>query len=263
MLYQAGWDPDRVELLDVTDEPQLQPVNTDVGAQRSAEDLPTVEEWRRSHDAALAAASKPVAVSATRLAAEAAARREAEEEARRAAAGDPGLAKGPRDIDLPPWQKGRYGTAIGRAVHGVLQTVDLTTGAGLIEACAAQAAAEGVLGRESAIEALCRSALSSDVVQRAARRKHWREVYVGVPYGDGVLEGFIDLLYEDDDGLVIIDYKTDSWRSESDLDAKVDRYRIQLQAYAGAVRDAVGRDVARALLLFLSRDEAVMRTVEL
>ena len=120
-----------------------------------------------------------------------------------------------------------------------------------------------MLGRENVIEALCRSALGSDVVQRAARRTHWREVYVGVPHGDGVLEGFIDLLYEDDDGLVIIDYKTDSWRSSSDLDAKVDRYRIQLQAYAGAVRDAVGRDVAQASLLFLSRNEAVMRTVDL
>ena len=46
----------------------------------------------------------------------------------------PGLAKEPRDVDLPPWQKGRYGTAIGRAVHGVLQTVDLATGDGLAEA---------------------------------------------------------------------------------------------------------------------------------
>ena len=233
------------------------------GTLPNTKDLPMVDEWRRATMRHLLAASKPVAVSATRLAAEEAARREAEEEARRAAAGDPGLAKGPRDIDLPPWQKGRYGTAIGRAVHGVLQTVDLLTGEGLIEACAAQAAAEGVLGNEDVIEALCRAALDSEVVQRAARRKHWREVYVGVPYGDGVLEGFIDLLYEDDDGLVIVDYKTDSWRNPRDLDAKVERYRVQLQAYAKAVQDAVGRDVVRTALLFLSRDQAVMRIVEL
>jgi hypothetical protein len=50
---------------------------------------------------------------------------------------------------LPPWQKGRYVSAIGRAVHAVLQTVDLATGQGLAEAGAAQAAAEGVLGREN------------------------------------------------------------------------------------------------------------------
>ncbi|QZT60294.1 UvrD-helicase domain-containing protein [Mycolicibacterium austroafricanum] len=260
VLHEAGWDPMRVELLDVADEPPLPPAVA--GVAQSADDLPTVQEWHRVHDAALAEARRPVAISATRLAAEEAARREAEEEARRAARGDPGLAKGPRDIDLPPWQKGRYGTAIGRAVHGVLQTVDLATGDSLVDACAAQAAAEGVLGRESVIEALCRSALGSDVIQRAARSKYWREVYVGVPYGDAVLEGFIDLLYEDDDGLVIVDYKTDSWRSAGDLDVTVERYRVQLQAYAGSVRDAVGRDVARALLLFLSHDESVVRAVE-
>ena len=28
--------------------------------------------------------------------------------------------------------------------------------------------------------------------------------------GDRVLEGYIDLLYRDDDGLVIVDYKTDA-----------------------------------------------------
>ncbi len=59
---------------------------------------------------------------------------------------------------MPPWQKGRYGSAIGRAVHAVLQTVDLATGQGLAEAGAAQAAAEGVLGREGVIEAFCRGA---------------------------------------------------------------------------------------------------------
>ena len=59
---------------------------------------------------------------------------------------DPGLVKEGRDLELPPWNKGRYGTAIGRAVHAVLQTVDLATGAGLADLAAAQAAAEGVLG---------------------------------------------------------------------------------------------------------------------
>ena len=262
VLYQAGWNLEDVELLDVGDEPRPMRRPSDGEAELRAAELPTLEEWRCAHDAALTAALRPVAVSATYLAAEEAARRAADEESRRAVADDPGLAKGARDIDLPPWQKGRYGTAIGRAIHGVLQTVDLTTGEGLVEASTAQAAAEGVLGRENVIEALCRAALDSELVRHAAQCQHWREVYVGVPYGDAVLEGYIDLLYEDDDGLAIVDFKTDSWRSESELDAKVDRYRIQLQAYASAVRDAVGRDIARASLLFLARNEAVMRAVE-
>ena len=64
---------------------------------------------------------------------------------------DPGMMKEGRDLELPPWNKGRYGTAIGRAVHAVLQTVDLATGAGLADLAAAQAAAEGVLGHEATI----------------------------------------------------------------------------------------------------------------
>ncbi|MEQ7127409.1 PD-(D/E)XK nuclease family protein [Actinopolymorpha sp. B11F2] len=76
--------------------------------------------------------------------------------------------------------------------------------------------------------ALVRSALASDVVQGAAHRPPWKETYVGtvVPGTEAaglaaalgantgedevVLEGFIDLIYRSDDGLVVVDYKTDA-----------------------------------------------------
>jgi len=86
-------------------------------------------------------------------------------------------------------------------------------------------------------------------------------VYVGVPDSDRVLEGFIDLLYEEGDGVSILDYKTDSWKDVAELDAKVERYQAQMRAYVRAVRESVGRDVASATLLFLSRDGAVARPV--
>jgi ATP-dependent exoDNAse (exonuclease V) beta subunit len=194
-----------------------------------------------------------VAVSATRLAEEAARALELETLA--------GVQKDPRDIDLPPWQKGRYGSAIGRAVHGVLQTVDLSSGAGLAEAGAAQAAAEGVLGSEGVIEAFCRSALAAAVVREAAGLPHWREVYVGIPYGDGVLEGYIDLLYRSASGLVVVDYKTDRWRGEADLGRKVERYQVQLQAYGRAVAEAAGEAVAGLALLFLNAGGAARAVI--
>ena len=244
LLYDAGWDPDLVAPLAWIAPPAAMPTST--AFDPTGEDLPSMAEWQEQHTAALAVATRPVATSATRLAEEAAARAAATAES------PAGLQKDPRDIDLPPWQKGRYGSAIGRAVHAVLQTVDLTTGAGLAETAAAQAAAEGVLGREDVIEALCRSALASEVVRRAARLPHWREVYVGVPYEAGVVEGYIDLLYRDDDGLVVVDYKTDSWQNEADLAAKVDRYRVQLETYAMAAARAVDEPVTRTLLLFLA-----------
>src|SRR5262249_57455827 len=95
-----------------------------------------------------------------------------------AATGDPGLAKDARDLELPPWNKGRYGTAIGRAVHAVLQTIDLATGAGITDLAAAQAAAEGVLGYETTIADLASAALGSPTVRAASAAEYWREAYV-------------------------------------------------------------------------------------
>ena len=83
------------------------------------------EEWAAARRAALIAASRPTTVAATALTEEGSPDSEGEPEP------DPGLRKRPLDIDLPPWLKGRYGTAVGRAVHGVMQTIDLATGAGL------------------------------------------------------------------------------------------------------------------------------------
>jgi ATP-dependent exoDNAse (exonuclease V) beta subunit len=165
---------------------------------------------------------------------------------------DPGLAKDPRDLELPPWNKGRYGTAIGRAVHGVLQTVDLATGDGLTDAVAAQVLAEGVAHHADLVTNLAIAALESEVVRHAATRPHWRETYAGTGIGDRILEGVIDLLYRDNDGeLVIVDYKTDAVPAAA-LDARVDYYRPQMAAYALAIQAATGQPVDRCVLLFLT-----------
>ena len=168
-----------------------------------------------------------------------------------AAGGD----KRPRDLELPAWQKGRYGSAIGRAVHGVLQTVDLATGEPLDETVAAQAAAEGVIGRETDIARLVRAALSSEVLAESLTRPRWRETYVATPVGERMLEGYIDLLFRTAEGLVVVDYKTAS--SSADLEARMDAYRSQGAAYALAVAGATGEHVARVVFLFLTADGAV------
>ena len=153
--------------------------------------------------------------------------------AERAVRADPGLAKDARDLELPPWNKGRYGTAVGSAVHAVLQTVDLVDGRDIDETAAAQAAAEGVIGREDDIAALARSALASRTVREAvATSDYRREMYVATQVEGHTLEGYVDLVYRTAEGLVVVDYKTDAWRDESDLDAKVERYRLQGASYA-------------------------------
>ena len=216
--------------------------------------VPPFDEWQRELERALAGSSRPRVLAATALTAD----------GTPDAADDPGLAKRPRDLDLPPWHKGRYGTAVGRAVHAVLQTVDLTSGAGLDDAVAAQAAAEGVLGREDEIAALARAALASPTVQAAAARPHWREVHVAVSLVPDdptrLLEGYVDLLYRDDDGsLVVADYKTGAADDDEVLDDRMARYRFQGAAYADAVAAATGDHVSRCVFVFLTTDGPIER----
>jgi ATP-dependent helicase/nuclease subunit A len=151
-------------------------------------------------------------------------------------------------------------------VHGVLQVVDLATGAGLDEAVAAQAAAEGVVGHERRIRTLVRAALRAPSVIEAAALPHWREVHVAVPVDDDpirTLEGYVDLLYRRIDGLVVVDYKTGpSGPDDPDLDALVDRYRLQGASYALAVAEAVGDErVADVVFVFLTPQGPVERSL--
>ena len=169
-------------------------------------------------------------------------------------------------------------------MHAVLQTVDLATGEGIVETAAAQAAAEGVLGLEDVIVELARSALASDVVRDAVANGYRREMYVAAPFpapcpngkpapcpngksapcpnGTADLEGYVDLVYRTDvRGLVVVDYKTDGWATEADLDAKLARYRLQGASYALALAEATGEPVARCVFLFLAPAGAVARDV--
>ena len=206
--------------------------------------LPPFAVWEAELAAALASASVPRVVAATALTDEGTSDVEAEP--------GPGLDKWPRDLDLPPWLKGRYGTSVGRAVHGVLQTVDLATGAGLEAAVAAQCEAEAVQERTEIVQQLVVSALGSPSVREAARCPHWREVYVCTPVGGRLLEGYIDLLYRGNDGLVVVDHKTASTSDAASLDSRVAAYRNQGASYALAVAGATGEPVMRVTFLFLT-----------
>jgi ATP-dependent exoDNAse (exonuclease V) beta subunit len=238
---QPGWEAFRAEPADlaVLD-------RSDATATAGAAPLPW-DDWLAARDAARAESARRRVRSATALARDAQAA---------PAAPEPGLAKGPRDLELPPWNKGRYGTALGRAVHAVLQTVDLATGAGIDDAAAAQAAAEGIVGREGDVAARARVALTTRAVREAVAHDFHREMYVATPVDGTTLEGYVDLVYRRPDGLVVVDYKTDAWSDPSELDAKVARYRLQGAAYAVALEQATGEPVAECVFVFLGAEAA-------
>lgn len=150
------------------------------------------------------------------------------------------------------YRRGRGSTNLGRAVHSVLQSVDLISQSNLEEISKAQAAAEGIPGSWKEVVELARKGIDTDVVRRAVSLgNYYREVFVSVAVDGGLVEGFIDLLFEDDDGLVIVDYKTDTLNDESELPEAQEKYKLQGGAYAFSVEEATGKPVKEVVLIFL------------
>ncbi|MDE2893547.1 MAG: UvrD-helicase domain-containing protein [Chloroflexota bacterium] len=164
------------------------------------------------------------------------------------------------DDDLPAWRRGRAGTAIGRATHGVLQVIDLNNPreAEIANAARAQAAAES-LRRPAAdeVERLVKRALESRTVRAAVHAPRlWREIYAAVEIDGVLLDGFIDLLYELPNGnLVVVDYKTDALHEAEAVDHALDGYRLQAASYALILEQSLKRRVERCVLLFLHPGE--------
>ena len=98
-------------------------------------------------------------------------------------------------------------------------------------------------------------------VREAVPHGFHREMYVATPVDGTTLEGYVDLVYRRPDGLVVVDYKTDAWRDDADLDAKVARYRLQGASYAVALEQATGSPVAECVFLFLGEHDARERVV--
>jgi len=201
-------------------------------------------EWQSERNRVFTAASRRTGIAATRLSEELAG------VDGRDAVDDPGLEKRPVNVELPPWQRGRYGTSIGRAVHGVLQFCDLGTGSDIDNLARAQCASEGVIGLEPQVAALARSALTTPVVRTVAGgAEHWRELFVVAPVGSRVLEGYVDLLVRTPSGLVIVDYKTDQWSGPVQSAERVGRYRLQLAAYAAALTTVLDEPIVGGILV--------------
>ena len=155
-----------------------------------------------------------------------------------------------------PWRRGRAGTLIGRALHVVLQSADLDTGSDIEVWARAQAIAEGIPDSEREVAKLARRAIESPTVRRAVvSGRYWREVPVAIPAGGGSLQGFIDLLFEEDGELVVVDYKTDDVREEAE--GSIDRYRIQGAAYALALQQATGKKIKEVIFLFPRPEPAI------
>ena len=158
-------------------------------------------------------------------------------------------------------KKGRAGSAIGRAVHATLEFVDFDEPLDLDALVQRQCELHAIVDYVDTVGALVRSALSSDVVALARTNTAFRELYVGAPVGDVMVEGYVDLLIQTPDGLVIVDYKTDSASSPAEIDAKLAAYELQGAAYAVVLEESTGLDVIDCRFVFCKVSGAIERSV--
>ena len=120
-------------------------------------------------------------------------------------------------------------------------------------------ASEGIADRAE-VDREARRALHHPAVVAGLRAPRlWPEIPVAARLGDApdavVLEGIIDLLYEDDAGeLVILDYKTDRVDDAAAIPAKMANYQWQGAAYAAAIERATGQTVKAVQFLFIRAD---------
>ena len=135
-------------------------------------------------------------------------------------------------------------------MHATLQLIDLANPRGLDALACQQSDVESIPDLAEQVAARVRSALTSDAVKLALAHRHYKELYVAAPEGDRVIEGYIDLLIDTPDGLVVVDYKTDSARSEADIDAKLAAYELQGAAYAVALEAVLGQSVVECRFVF-------------
>ncbi|MFV0524305.1 MAG: UvrD-helicase domain-containing protein [Acidimicrobiales bacterium] len=165
----------------------------------------------------------------------------------------------PRPTVAVAESRGGAGTAIGTAVHAVLQEIDFDRPDGLEALAAVEADRQDVADRADLVARLARSALDAPAVDLARRHDHWRELYVAAPVGEALVEGFIDLCVDGPDGLVVVDYKTDPVTGPAEVDAKVATYRIQAASYALALAEVTGRPVTDCRFVFVTPDGPLER----
>ena len=84
----------------------------------------------------------------------------------------------------------------------------------------------------------------------------------GNSFGDGLedekilLQGVVDCAIVEEDGITVIDFKTDRI-SESRLDRAIENYQYQVRAYADALARIYKKPIKQACLYFFQLDRCV------
>jgi len=96
--------------------------------------------------------------------------------------------------------------------------------------------------------------MDSEVVkQTVSTGRYHREVYVAASEGSVLIEGFIGLIFETKEGLIVVDYKTDGIETAKEIARSMERYGLQdgTYTYALGLETAAGKSVTKVIFLLL------------
>jgi ATP-dependent helicase/nuclease subunit A len=145
---------------------------------------------------------------------------------------------------------------VGDAVHMVMERISLPDATDL-DAIADDVCLEGdIYDQKDDVVAMCRACLEAPSVRRAlASGRWWREVPFVLARGDGdgapLATGRVDMVYEDAEALVVIDYKTDKGVTADMAEAHArDKHSGQAEIYAQALSAATGLPVREVVFVY-------------
>ena len=237
------WDPAALEL---GIEPPFglrreELIAKDVPPEVIAEGERRYRDWRQRRDAALASGKVP-ALQVTTVT----------QWAARAGIRDSGFGVEEQDVEVVTLEMASArpgGKRFGTLVHASLSVVALDADVATVDAVTqtqgriVSASAEEVASAAAAVRAVLAHPLIADARRAQRAGRCLRETPVAIVVDRELVEGVVDFAYEDDEGMTVIDFKTD--RAEGDA---VSQYRRQVGLYARAVTRATGRP-ARAVLM--------------
>jgi ATP-dependent helicase/nuclease subunit A len=166
------------------------------------------------------------------------------------------------------------GFAVGSVVHHLMETLDLEQDLGpqlsdrvqdMESELASRMPADGLDSAVQRLHQVLDRIENGNCLRRLgslADRVLARELPLLLPPGDdavGAIVGTADLVYRDNDRLVVADYKTDAVVGEAEFQQRADVYRPQLELYARALTEALDLSEPPVMELWFLHADRIVR----
>ena len=153
---------------------------------------------------------------------------------------------------------GGEGAIFGKLVHRLFEKVDWSKADLLEEMAVIEGKGLGATGPmiKRAGE-MVREAINSPILQRVIKSSGYqKEVPFTYKNNGTIFEGVMDVVFKEEDGLVVLDFKTDLV-DKIDLNSRIEHYKPQVKFYSDALKAIFGQHPKEIILYFLHLMEPV------